>query len=92
MYVFALMGMQFFAGELVFNEDGKVDKESGEDRRYNFDSIENAFVVVFQLLIGDDWNYVMYDWMRAVSDWAFVYFIFCDVISIWFHLPKGIWN
>lgn len=63
MYVFALMGMQFFAGKLKFDENDQPDP-NGTDRRYNFNTIWNAFILIFELLIGDNWNDVLYDCMR----------------------------
>lgn len=60
-YVYALLGMQFFAGELKFSEDGGVDKVNGESPRANFDSLGWAFLTIFEILIGDNWNVVMYN-------------------------------
>ena len=80
MYVFALMGMQFFAGKLRFNSENQPDL-SGEDRRYNFNNIWNSFILIFQLLIGDNWNDVMYDCMRSTSNIAFIYFVLVIIIG-----------
>jgi len=60
-YVYALLGMQFFAGKLKFDEDGNVDQENGESNRENFDNIGWAFLTIFKILIGDNWNSIMYD-------------------------------
>ena len=81
MYVFALMGMQFFAGKLKFDENGNPDKDNGKDLRYNFNTIDAAFMTIFQLLIGDNWNDLMYDSMRATSNAACIYFIFIIIIA-----------
>ena len=74
-YVYALLGMQFFAGKLKFDEDGNVDQENGESNRENFDNIGWAFLTIFKILIGDNWNSIMYDWMRAVGTISAFYFI-----------------
>ena len=37
MYVFALLGMSFFAGSVKFNEDDKLDLVNGVPPRANFD-------------------------------------------------------
>ena len=79
-YVFALMGMQFFAGKLKFNEEGQPDMDNGTDRRYNFNTIDITFLTIFQLLIGDNWNDLMYDVVRVTSDVSVVYFIVITVI------------
>lgn len=81
MYVFALMGMQFFAGKLKFDADGNPDLENGTDRRYNFNTIGVTFITIFQLLIGDNWNELMYDTMRSVSKLSAVYFVMITIIG-----------
>ena len=50
-------------------------------RRYNFNNIWNSFILIFQLLIGDNWNNIMYDWMRTTSNWAFLYFVVIIIIG-----------
>lgn len=60
-YVYALLGMQFFAGKLKFDEDGNYDPVNGKSNRENFDTIGWAFLTIFKILIGDNWNAVMYD-------------------------------
>ena len=67
--------MQFFAGKLKFDEEGNADSENGTRTRAHFDTLLNAFVTVFQLLSGEDWNAVMYDCMRGTSALAALYFI-----------------
>ena len=49
--------------------------------RHNFDDIFWAFVTIFQVLTGEDWNAVMYDGMRTTGTWACVYFILLVVIG-----------
>ena len=49
--------------------------------RPNFDDIFWAFVTIFQVLTGEDWNAVMYDGMRTTGTWACVYFILLVVIG-----------
>ena len=51
------------------------------NRRYNFNNIWNSFILIFQLLIGDNWNNVMYDCMRTTSNWAFLYFVVIVIIG-----------
>lgn len=38
-YIFSLLGMQFFAGKLKFGKDGLFDPINGEVPRQNFDTI-----------------------------------------------------
>jgi hypothetical protein len=73
-YVYALLGMQFFAGNLKFDHDGYYDS-NGEVPRANFDTLYWAAITVFQVLIGDNWNNVMIDCELAVSRFSALYFI-----------------
>ena len=60
-YVYALLGMQFFAGKVKFDAEGNVDIANGTSNRENFDNIGWSFLTIFKFLIGDNWNGVMYD-------------------------------
>ena len=59
-YVFALLGMSQYAGYLKFDNDGNVDLVNGSPPRTNFDSIGNALLAVFEVIIGENWNSIMY--------------------------------
>lgn len=67
LYVFALMGMQFFAGNFRFLDHGfgAYDLENGETPRANYDTLPEALLTTFACFIGDNWTYVMYDAMRS---------------------------
>ena len=73
-YVFALLGMSFFAGKVKFDEDGAYDLE-GEPPRINFDNLKWTALTVFEIMIGENWNGVMYDHMRTVGAASCIYFI-----------------
>jgi hypothetical protein len=64
-FIFSLLGMQFFGGK--FNAS----------MRNNFDAINpidgssgsyGAFVTVFQILTGENWNEIMYEAMKTAGD------------------------
>ena len=88
MYIFALLGMELFAnialedenGDLVYGED-KVQAlfKSGDYYTFprdNWNSVGYALTTVFILIIGEDWNWTMYQWVRAYgSDSALSYHI-----------------
>lgn len=74
-YVFALLGMSFFAGQVKFDDDGNIDLENGEAPRANFDRVTWASLLVFEIMIGENWNSAMYDLMRSVGEGACIYFI-----------------
>jgi len=73
-YVFALLGMSFFAEKVKFNDDGAFDP-TGESPRANFDTMMWAALTVFEIMIGENWNSVMYDHMRAAGSASCIYFI-----------------
>ena len=77
MYIYALMGMLFFANRFKFDDDGYAipigssHPQSGVDwhkipsSRANFDDFHFSIIAVFQILSGENWNVVMYDgWRR----------------------------
>jgi len=75
-YVFALLGMSFFAGKCKFNDEtGEIDLENGTAPRASFDKIQWAALTVFEIMIGENWNGVMYDHMRTAGDASCLYFI-----------------
>lgn len=55
MFIFALVGMQFFGGKFNF-DDGWGDEANP---RSNFNSFLTAFFTMFQVLTGEDWNSIM---------------------------------
>jgi voltage-dependent calcium channel N type alpha-1B len=69
MYIFTLMGMQFFAGSVKFNELDQPDSD-GKSPRYNFNTFDKAFLTVFIIFTGENWNELMYDAMRATHEIA----------------------
>ena len=46
-YVFALIGMSFFAGKMKFDENDKVDHINGESPRTNFDNLGQSIITIF---------------------------------------------
>ena len=82
MYIFALVGMQFFANHFCFDPDtGRYipfEERAGAAEgiftcdldnvpRSHFDDMLIAFTTIFQILTGENWNTVMYDGMRGNS-------------------------
>ena len=49
-------------------ETGQPDLENGISPRNNFDDLMWALVVVFQVMLGEKWNTIMYDCMRSGKD------------------------
>jgi len=74
-YIFALLGMQFFAGRLYFDEKGQYDPVNGKVPRMNFDTISWSVTTVLTCIIGADWSYIMFNCMMATGWVASFYFI-----------------
>ena len=66
-YVCSLLGMQFFANTLMFDEKGNHDLINGVVPRENFDTLLWAIVTIFSILVGDNWHLVMYNCIRATG-------------------------
>lgn len=49
--------------------------------RHHFDAFPWAFLTVFQILTGEDWNAVMYDLMRSTSNAASLYCIMIIIVG-----------
>jgi voltage-dependent calcium channel L type alpha-1D len=83
-YIYALIGMQTFAGQFRFDEYGfpvARDQPAAYVPRANFDTLLWSAVTVFQILTGENWNVVMMDGWRA-SGWSSVlYFVSLVVLG-----------
>jgi voltage-dependent calcium channel L type alpha-1D len=74
-YIFTLVGMQFFGNRFRFNSEGYVihsinteEWENAPDRpRSNFDGFALAFAAVFQIITTENWNNIFYDCWRAMG-------------------------
>lgn len=77
LYVFALMGMSFFAGKFRFKDHGvgAFDLEEGEAPRANFDNLKDALLTTFVCFIGDNWTFVMYDSIRSSGTIFAIYYV-----------------
>jgi Ion transport protein len=80
-YIFSLLGMQFFAGKLVFNEKGQYDPVNGTVPRQNFDTIIWSVTTVLQTLIGDDWSLVMFNCMLSTGWYSCIYFFILIIVG-----------
>ena len=94
-YVFALLGMSFFAGRIKFDSNGLCSVQQpgsypepiifpvyrdriafeGEAPRTNFDELVWSVITIFQVLMGQGWNNIMYEAMRCVGPISALYFI-----------------
>ena len=75
MYIFAVLGMKYFGGKFKFDDSGHVDLENGSTPRANFDTLYEAYTVVFQVIVGEDVLGVVLSAIRATSWLSILYFI-----------------
>ncbi|CAM9274822.1 unnamed protein product, partial [Heterosigma akashiwo] len=86
-YVYALIGMQFFANRMKFDDYGDrieimADGWNATDTaRPNFDTFAWAVTTVFVVLSGENWNTIMYDTWRAVGLWGAVGYYFTLIVT-----------
>lgn len=76
--IFMVLGMQFFAYTVFIDSETDLitaEAEGGESPRSNFDNVYNAFVTVFAVMVGDDWNQIMYSYYRVHGIPAMLFFI-----------------
>lgn len=79
--VFIILGIQFFAYKVYLDGEGRLTTaELGKPPANNFNSAYDAFVTVFAVTIGEDWNQIMYDYLRY--DFGLAAFYFCSVVLI----------
>ena len=75
-YVFALLGMSLFAGNMKFDERGYCDLKNGTPPRAHFDTIGASLMTIFQVLMNEKWTEVMFSAFRCVSiPTSAVYFV-----------------
>jgi hypothetical protein len=70
--------MSFFAGKINFNEDHQCvarDDPTGRPTRKSFDALGTSVLTIFQVLLGEGWNDIMYESMRCVKNFWAIYFI-----------------
>ena len=67
--------------EETVSEEYLVWLGRSEYARHSFDNIFWAFITIFQILTGENWNEVMYDGMRHTNSWTCVYFIVLVVLG-----------
>ena len=76
-YIFALLGMELFANVALLDEDENLVAGSENIQalvasgdyytfpRDNFNNVGFALTTIFIIIMGEDWNWAMYQWVRA---------------------------
>ena len=83
-FIYTLLGLELYAYRVKFNNedmdyaldiDEVPDIKEGYYPRSNFNTFSSGYITVFGILIGENWNVVMYDHLRAIGSSAYIFFI-----------------
>lgn len=74
-YIFALIGMSFFAGKIKIDENGLISEDDTDLVREGYDNLGMAMGTIFQVLMGAEWSNIMFQNMTACGPNAAVYYI-----------------
>jgi hypothetical protein len=70
-FIFMLLGMELFAFKIRYDEDDvpiPLDQKGGSSPRENFNTPWSAFITIFIVIVGDDWNTIMYSHYRVLME------------------------
>ena len=85
MFIFTLLGMELYGHKIKYINSDKDfvinETQVGVSPRLNFDDFWTGFLTIFIIFIGEDWNAVMYDHVRATGVFSIFFFIFLFVIG-----------
>jgi len=74
LFIYTLLGMELFAFKAKFDGARKLDSVNGTSPLSNFDNFIDAFASVFAVLVGDCWSDIFFDYYRAYSAVASIFF------------------
>lgn len=93
-FIFSLLGMELYSNVIKFNDDNhpircnEGDTQSinqclskGKSLRNNFDNLQNAARAVFVIIVGDDWNSIMDDYVRATNYMSIFFFVLLTILG-----------
>jgi hypothetical protein len=72
-FIFMLIGMELYAYKIGFSSEDQPASEAAIiadpslSPRTNFNNAFNSLLTIFIVAVGEDWNYVMYDYYRALK-------------------------
>jgi voltage-dependent calcium channel L type alpha-1D len=75
-YIFALIGMNFFAGKIMIDDSGNYDPVNGSLVREGYDTLGMSFLTIFQVLMGAEWRFIWYQNMLACGPGAAFFYVF----------------
>ena len=69
LYIFTLLGIQLFIEELP------------DSIRDNFNSFQNSSFTAFKVLVGENWNEIMYHIVMKTNRWSVLYFVIFMIVG-----------
>ncbi|CDW83245.1 voltage-gated ion channel superfamily [Stylonychia lemnae] len=81
LFTYTLLGMEIFSYKVKFAKDGSIDLDNGQSPRQNFDNFLHGFVTIFIVLIGDNWNTIMYTFYNVQGGIAALFFVTLQVFG-----------
>lgn len=79
-YIFALIGMSFFAGKFRFDAENNINLVNGTPPRENFDTLGSTLISIMNMMFGT-WHVIMMNAMRTTSWAASIYFVCVYIMS-----------
>ncbi|TPP65449.1 Two pore calcium channel protein 2 [Fasciola gigantica] len=89
-YVYALLGMDLFKGVIRYNANDTARFECGTYQQLeywsvNFDDFASSLILLWDLMVVNNWFVIVNAYQEAVSLWVHVY-----MISWWLLVPVGL--
>jgi Ion transport protein len=81
LFTFTLLGLELFSNRVKFDENGMVDLINGKSLRPNFDDFVQGFVMIFMVLIGDNWPQYMFRHMIALGSASCIFFVILQIFG-----------
>ena len=79
MFIYILLGLEFYANQIKLNSRGDIDLENGTSPILNCDNFLNAFIMVFALL--HKWDETMFNFVRIKGNLSILFFVSYVVIG-----------
>eukprot|EP01135_Chromosphaera_perkinsii_P006629 Nk52_evm31s554 gene=Nk52_evmTU31s554 len=83
-YIFALIGMQLFAGK-IYEGNPALNGTAFAEMKYfpnNFDNFPSALVTLWELMVVNDWYVIMDAHIAVTSKFAAIFFFAWHIISV----------
>ncbi len=81
MFAYTLLGLEFFAYKVKFNELEEVNLITGVSPRINFDGLLNGLFAVFITIQSNQWPVLLYDVTRAVGKPSIIFCVLLVTIG-----------